>query len=174
MISWASPTTASGPSVTGSTIIPDSERFTLSTSATWSATDRFRWTTPMPPARAIAMASGASVTVSIAAERIGTFSPMPGTTSLAVDTSFGRTLLAAGRSRTSSKVRPSVANLAGWFAGTIGSVLLGTADRSPRLSGPTGTQGCDPVTSPAGRRCAAARQGLIERRIWRAIAEFIW
>ena len=41
---------------------------------TWSAccsTVRFLWITPMPPSIAIAIAIGASVTVSIAAERNG-------------------------------------------------------------------------------------------------------
>ena len=57
--------------MTGSTIIPASERFTLSTSATCASIERFRWTIPIPPSRAIAMARRASVTVSIAAETIG-------------------------------------------------------------------------------------------------------
>ena len=57
--------------MTGSTIIPASERFTLSTSATWSSIERLRWTIPIPPSRASAIASRASVTVSIAAETIG-------------------------------------------------------------------------------------------------------
>ena len=69
--SSASETSASGGSVTGSTIIPDSLRFTLSTSATWSSIERFRWMIPMPPSRASAIARRASVTVSIAAETSG-------------------------------------------------------------------------------------------------------
>ena len=46
--SSASETSASGGSVTGSTIMPDSERFTLSTSATCASIERLRWTMPMP------------------------------------------------------------------------------------------------------------------------------
>ena len=60
--------------MTGSVIIPLWLRFTRSTSVTWSSTERLRCTIPMPPWRAIAMASGASVTVSIAADTIGMLS----------------------------------------------------------------------------------------------------
>jgi hypothetical protein len=71
MIACASPIEAEGGSVTGSTIMPLSERFTRSTCADWSAIVRFLWSTPSPPSRASAMASAASVTVSIAALTIG-------------------------------------------------------------------------------------------------------
>ena len=69
--SSASETSAPAGSVTGSTIIPDSERLTLSTSATCASIERLRWTIPIPPSRASAIARRASVTVSIAAETIG-------------------------------------------------------------------------------------------------------
>ena len=69
--SSASETSACGGSVTGSTIIPDSERLTLSTSATCASIDRLRWMMPIPPSRASAIAMRASVTVSIAAETTG-------------------------------------------------------------------------------------------------------
>ena len=75
MMSSAACTSSSGPSVTGSTIIPDSERFTLSTSSRWSSIERLRWITPMPPSRAMAMARRASVTVSMAAETSGMCQP---------------------------------------------------------------------------------------------------
>ncbi len=71
MTASASRTGASGGSVTGSTIMPDSERLTLSTSLTCSSIDRLRWTMPRPPSRARAIAIRASVTVSMAAERTG-------------------------------------------------------------------------------------------------------
>ncbi len=71
MIACASPIVADGPSVTGSTIMPLSERLTRSTWFTWSGIARFLWITPMPPSRASAMASAASVTVSMAALTIG-------------------------------------------------------------------------------------------------------
>ena len=58
----------------GSTTIPLSNRLTLRTSSAWSAGSRLRWITPIPPASAIAIASLASVTVSIAAEMIGRLS----------------------------------------------------------------------------------------------------
>jgi hypothetical protein len=97
--------------VTGSTIMPASERLTLSTSATWSAIDRLRWRTPIPPMRASAIAMRASVTVSIAAETSGMSSAIVRVRRLAVTTSFGSTADSAGTRRTSSKVRPSFANL---------------------------------------------------------------
>ena len=82
--------------MSGSTIIPDSERFTLSTSATWSAIERLRWTIPMPPSRASAIAIRASVTVSIAAETIGSSSAIVRVSRVAVETSFGSTADSAG------------------------------------------------------------------------------
>ena len=111
MIASASRTRSVAPRVTGSTIIPASERFTLSTSATCSAIERLRWTMPMPPSRASAIASRASVTVSIAAETIGISSVIVGVSRVTVETSFGRTADSAGTSSTSSKVRPSLPNL---------------------------------------------------------------
>jgi len=66
-----SATVASGVVVTGFEIIPDSERFTLSTCAAWSSIERFRCSTPRPPWRAIAIAIRDSVTVSIALEMSG-------------------------------------------------------------------------------------------------------
>ena len=82
----------------------------MSTSATWSAIDRLRWRMPMPPSRARAIASRASVTVSIAADTIGISSAIVRVRRVAVRTSFGSTDDSAGTSRTSSKVRPSRPN----------------------------------------------------------------
>src|SRR5829696_5291807 len=110
MSSRASETSASGLNVTGSTIMPASERFTLSTSATCSATGRFLCTTPMPPSRASAIAIPASVTVSIAAETIGISISIPRAKRVCVEASPGRTSDSAGTSRTSPKVSPSFAN----------------------------------------------------------------
>src|SRR5215218_9224858 len=110
----ASATESSGRSVTGSTIMPDSLRFTLSTSATWSAIERLRCTTPRPPSRASAIASRASVTVSIAAETIGISSAIVRVRRVAVRTSFGSTDDSAGKRRTSSKVSPSRPNLSSY------------------------------------------------------------
>src|SRR5436190_771716 len=73
---------------------------------------RLRWTMPMPPSRASAIASRASVTVSIAAETIGISSAIVRVRRVAVRTSFGSTDDSAGRSRTSSKVSPSLPNFA--------------------------------------------------------------
>src|SRR6266511_1647700 len=98
-------------SVTGSTIIPASERFTLSISPACACTERLRWTIPMPPSRARAIAMRASVTVSIAADTIGISSSIWRVNLVRVETSLGRTADSAGTRRTSSKVRPSLANL---------------------------------------------------------------
>ena len=106
----ASETRASGGSVTGSTIMPASERLTLSTSATWASIERLRWMTPSPPARASAIASRASVTVSIAAETTGIASSISRESRVRVETSFGSTSDSAGTRRTSSNASPSRAN----------------------------------------------------------------
>ena len=55
----------------GSRIIPLSDFFTLSTSTACFSGDMARWSTPMPPSRANAMAKRPSVTVSMAALKIG-------------------------------------------------------------------------------------------------------
>src|SRR4051812_21350314 len=67
----------------------------------------------MPPARASAIARRASVTVSIAAEAIGSSSAIERVKRVAVETSFGSTSDSPGTSSTSSKVSPSFANFRG-------------------------------------------------------------
>ena len=100
----------SGDTVIGLVIIPDSERFTRSTSAAWSVMERLRWMTPIPPSRAIAMASLDSVTVSMAADTSGIASEILRVSRLSVEASAGRISEAAGTSSTSSNVRPSRPN----------------------------------------------------------------
>ncbi len=132
MRSSAAPTRSSGPRVTGSTIIPDSERLTLSTSVTWSSIERFRWMTPMPPSRAMAIARRASVTVSIAADISGMASSIDEVRRVAVDTWAGTTSDAEGTRQTSSKVSPSEPNRASGSvapgcvrpAGSLGRVAI--------------------------------------------------
>ncbi len=68
---------------------------------------------PSPPSRASAIAMRASVTVSIAAETTGTSRTIVRVSRVAVETAFGSTDDSAGTSRTSSKVRPSLANFSG-------------------------------------------------------------
>ena len=51
--------------------MPASDLFTRSTWLAWSSKDKLRCKTPIPPCLAIAMASLASVTVSMAEERRG-------------------------------------------------------------------------------------------------------
>ena len=68
----SSSSVASGPMVTGLSMMPVCVRFTRSTWSAWSSIERLRCSTPMPPWRAIAMAMRDSVTVSMAAETSGT------------------------------------------------------------------------------------------------------
>ena len=67
--------------------------------------------TPIPPARASAIAIRPSVTVSIAADRIGTLSTMSPAIRVAVSTAAGNIEEAAGSSKTSSKVSANPTNL---------------------------------------------------------------
>jgi len=60
-----------GVTVIGSLTTPLSKRLTLATSAACFAGDMFLWTMPIPPSCAIAIASRASVTVSMAADTTG-------------------------------------------------------------------------------------------------------
>ena len=101
---------ASGEIVIGSSTMPASDRFTVSTWCAWSSIERLRWMTPMPPWRAMATAIRASVTVSIGDETSGTRTEIRLETHDDVSTSDGITSLWFGCSRTSSKVRPMVAN----------------------------------------------------------------
>ena len=105
--SSASRTSRSGRMVTGSTIIPDSERFTMSTSSACRAIGMLRWITPRPPCCAMAMASGASVTVSMAAERIGMLRRIARVRREVTSTCAGCTAERPGISNTSSKVSAS-------------------------------------------------------------------
>ncbi len=90
MISRACPTVAVGGSVIGSTMIPFSDRLTLSTSRVCSSIDMFLWITPRPPSCASAIANSASVTVSIGDDRIGMFSGIWGVRWVRVSTWRGR------------------------------------------------------------------------------------
>ena len=90
--------------VTGFTTMPDSNFFTWATWAACSSGSRLRWITPMPPACAMAMASFASVTVSMAEEMTGIWSEIERVTREETSASFGSTLEAAGLIKTSSKV----------------------------------------------------------------------
>ena len=94
----------SGVRVTGLRIIPLSLRFTRSTSAACFSTGMFLWMTPMPPARAMAMAICASVTVSIAAETSGMLSGIERVRRLVTATCRGWTVEWRGTRRMSSKV----------------------------------------------------------------------
>src|SRR5919106_221294 len=105
MMTSASRMLWSGRMVTGSTIIPASLRFTLSTSSACTSTGRFLWTMPTPPSWARAMARRDSVTVSMAAARIGMFMVMPRQRRVRRSTSFGWTSDRPGTIETSSKVR---------------------------------------------------------------------
>src|SRR5438105_733221 len=93
--------------VTGFRIMPLSDFLTLSTSAAWSAGESTRWMIPIPPSRAIAMASRASVTVSMAALTMGMLIVMRRVNRVRVSVSAGKTEDFAGTNATSSKVSPT-------------------------------------------------------------------
>src|SRR3989475_10256305 len=107
MILCASRIVWSGEIVTGFRIMPLSDFLTLSTSAAWSAAESTRWMIPMPPSRAIAMASRASVTVSMAALMTGMLIVMRRDNCVRVSVSAGTTEDLAGTNATSSKVSPT-------------------------------------------------------------------
>ena len=103
----------SGRMVMGSTIIPDSERLTLSTSLAWAAGAMFLWMMPMPPFCAMQIAVSCSVTVSMAAEANGMLSEISRVNSARKSTWDGSVSLAPGSRRTSSNVSPS--RIGCWF-----------------------------------------------------------
>jgi hypothetical protein len=125
----ASRSVPSGESVIGLRIIPLSDRLTRSTSAAWRSIDMFLWITPIPPARAIAIAMSDSVTVSIAADAKGTLSEIPRVKRDVVATSFGWTSECLGVRRTSSNVRTASVL-------TLGVVVSGDVDPLMRESPP--------------------------------------
>src|SRR3546814_8651739 len=77
--------------VMGLTTIPDSKRFTARTASACSSTERLRLRTPSPPSCAITIAMSASVTVSMAEERIGILRPISLVTRVRVSAWLGRT-----------------------------------------------------------------------------------
>ncbi len=107
---------ASGPQVTGSVIMPASDRLTMSTCCACSSTDRLRCSTPTPPWRAMATAILASVTVSMDAETSGIRRRYRRVIRVEVSASLGSTAEWAGSRSTSSKVSPTGPNLS-WEAG---------------------------------------------------------
>ena len=115
MRSSASCTLWEGVKKNGLMITPLSERFTLWTSSACSAIDMFLWITPNPPWRAIAIAIVESVTVSILALIKGILRRMFLANCTHKSTSFGKTWLSAGISKTSSNVYPSFWNFVSHF-----------------------------------------------------------
>src|SRR5947209_2479427 len=107
MILCASRMVWSGEMVTGFRIMPLSDFLTLSTSAAWSVGESTRWMIPTPPSRAIAMASRASVTVSMAALTMGMLIVMRRVNRGRVSVSAGQSEDLAGTNATSSKVSPT-------------------------------------------------------------------
>ena len=93
---------ASGPIVSGSLTMPDSDRLTRSTCAAWSAIGRLRCRIPTPPWRAIAIAIRPSVTVSIAADTSGIRRVSSRVRRVLVSASLGMTSVSPGSRSTSS------------------------------------------------------------------------
>ena len=88
-------------------MMPFSVRLTFCTSSAWRSGDMFLWTMPIPPSCASAMASVASVTVSIGAEMSGMLREIRRVSCVRVSAASGVTSLYRGIRRTSSKVIPS-------------------------------------------------------------------
>ena len=154
----ASASRSVGRRVTGSTIIPASDRLTLSTSAACKSTGRLRCITPRPPSRAMAIAMRASVTVSMGEETTGRLMRMRRVRNVAVLTSCGSTSLRPGLNKTSSNVRPSVDTQIGvsrsrganpdgvpWSCGWPSVHGDASSDGPPERTGDDGDAPCDTV-----------------------------
>src|SRR5688572_11730766 len=129
--------------VIGSLTMPLSKRLTFVTSAACARGDMFLWMMPIPPSWAMAIASRASVTVSMADDTTGMLRPMPRVNRVLRLTSRGRTVEWAGTRRTSSKVK---------------------AFSTTRMSYPFRTKpalyagGCKPPTNPCVSRLTLQRK----------------
>src|SRR5438445_7828155 len=153
------------------------------TSSICSATVKLRWITPRPRRRPSAIAMVASVTVSMAAERIGMSRRISFVRRASVETWVGRMSLRAGIRRTSSKVRPSLANFSSRFnppaspaqvyrLRTLSRALLreglrerGAAARPrlERLDAPPAPRACAPREHERGRQADQAGAGEKDR-----------
>src|SRR5512143_214836 len=121
----------------GSTTMPLSWRLTLSTSSAWPSIDRFRWMMPRPPCWARAMAIRDVVTVSMAALTTGMLRVMWRLRRVVTAAWAGAMSDAAGRIRTSSKVRASRIVSSSMAPPWLRSVLVALArDHGPGLLGP--------------------------------------
>ena len=150
--------------------MPDSNFLTWRTCAAWASGSRLRWMTPRPPACAMAIASLASVTVSMAEAMIGILSEISRVMRVRISASDGSTSDNPGVSRTSSKVSASrrvpldfwsiatpVTRLAGSVAGTVGSEIAPALRRNGSLARDSTTRfGLAPVVSTARRRNPSA------------------
>ena len=87
---------ASGRIVIGSLMTPLSCFLTRPTSRAWDSAVMFLWMMPMPPSCAMAIASRASVTVSMAAETNGRFSRIPRVSRVERSTSRGQDVRVGG------------------------------------------------------------------------------
>src|SRR6266487_391171 len=115
----------------------------------------------MPPSRARAIASRPSVTVSIAALTIGTLSIILRVKRVCVETSRGRTEEAAGTMRTSSKVRPSLANFSSKVPGLLPTDIIAISSLKNRRGRPCV---CLPGASPPFEPQADARPASTEKK----------
>ena len=122
-----------GASQKGFVMTPFSERLTISTCSACWLMDIFLWMIPIPPSRAMAMAMRYSVTVSMAALISGIFRRIFFVSWVCRSTSAGRTSLAAGISRTSSKVSPCLRNFcaASWLTISYNSFSFRPRGRGP-------------------------------------------
>ncbi|MNR15352.1 hypothetical protein D3C85_1318800 [compost metagenome] len=92
-------------------ITPLSDLFTRSTCSACSSIGIFLCIIPIPPSRAIAIASADSVTVSMAELMNGIFNFTPGASTVETSISLPNTSDFLGTNNTSSNVKPSLPNL---------------------------------------------------------------
>src|SRR5690348_17677868 len=117
------------------------------------------------------MASRASVTVSIAAERMGALSVISAVRRVVVETSPGNTLDSAGWSSTSSKVSPSLPNfhchsLSAVMASAPFSRLYHTSQRRKRLAHTKNAQVATFWVAPGGPLLAVVHAGDLIPSMW--------
>ena len=109
-------------------MMPLAERLTFSTSRAWASTLRFLWMMPRPPSWASAIASAASVTVSIGAESTGMFRRIDRVRFVVASASLGMTPERRGISSTSSNVMPSAMILEKGEAARVAAEVLEAAE----------------------------------------------
>ena len=157
--SSASASVWSGVMVIGLTTMPLSKRLTWRTAVACSSTLRLRWSTPIPPSWASAIAMSASVTVSIADDRIGMLSGISRVRKVRVSAWLGSTEDSSGCSRTSSNVSPS-----GMSEASLSWAISAHDRRSAIRQGAARRAPAPAPAAPLRRACARSSRCRTARR----------